>query len=268
MEDDYLHELFERAAGDEPSAPEALAVLRPRIRRAQRRRATVRGGAGLVVLVVLGGLISSTTTDQSRDVRVGGSGTTAVVESTTTSVSAPTSVAAEAFVPGGEPQASPTTTIARPAPGGEGIGGGTGRGAAAPQSPAASPEPHTANKIIVASKAAGPGQASAAGAVSSPTSVTQTSSSGGGAPQVTSFDAQGGSVEVSYTDSSMSLGVVSPSPGWSIANTQSNGDSIQVTFAQESGGDPVDVDVHLDGGKPVADSGDTASTDVSTPAGG
>ena len=58
MEDDYLLELFQRAAGDEPAAPEALAVLRPRIRRAQRRRAAVRGGAGLVVLVVLEGLIS------------------------------------------------------------------------------------------------------------------------------------------------------------------------------------------------------------------
>ena len=104
--------------------------------------------------------------------------------------------------------------------------------------------------------------------MSSPTSITQSSSSDAGAPQVTSFDAQGNKVEVSYTDSSMSLGVVSPSPGWSIANTQSDGDSIQVTFAQESGGDPVDVDVHLDGGKPVADTGDTASTDVSSPAGG
>ena len=94
--------------------------------------------------------------------------------------------------------------------------------------------------------------------MSSPTSVTQSSTSGGGAPQVTSFDAQGGKVEVNYTDSSMSLGVVSPSPGWSIANTQSDGESIQVRFAQESGGDPVDVDVHLDGGKPVADTADTA----------
>ena len=94
------------------------------------------------------------------------------------------------------------------------------------------------------------------------------SSSVGGAPQVTSFDAQGGTVEVNYTESSMSLGVVSPSPGWSIANTQSDGESIQVTFAQQSGGNPVDVDVHLDGGKPVADNAPPASADVSTPAGG
>ena len=262
MEDDYLLDLFERAAGDEPSAPQALAALRPRIRRAQRRRAALRGGAGLVVLVVIGGLISSTTTHQSRDVRVGGSGTTAAVESTTTTYAAPTSLAPhQAVVPQGAPEASPTTTIARPG------SGGSGGGPAGPQSPAATPAPHAATNVVGSSKGAGTGQASGAGAISSATSVVS-SSSVGGAPQVTSFDAQGGTVEVNYTESSMSLGVVSPSPGWSIANTQSDGESIQVTFAQQSGGNPVDVDVHLDGGKPVADNAPPASADVSTPAGG
>ena len=258
MEDEYLLTLFEQAAGVEPSAPQALAALRPRIRRAHRRRAAFRGGASLVVLVVLGGLISSTTTHQSRDVRVGGSGTTAAVESTTTTDSAPTSLPAhEAVVPQGAPDAPPTTTIARRG------SGGTGGGALGPESPAATPDPHTVSKVAGSSKAAGTGQASAPDAVTSPTSVVS-SASVVGAPQVTSFGAQGGTVEVNYTESSMSLGAVSPSPGWSIANTQYDGESIQVTFAQESGGDPVDVDVHLDGGKPVAD---TTRTDVSAPPG-
>ena len=259
MEDDYLLDLFERAAGDEPSAPQALAALRPRIRRAQRRRAALRGGAGLVVLVVLGGLISSTTTHQSRDVRVGGSGTTAVIESTTTTDAVPTSLAAhQAVVPQGAPAASPTTTIARP-----GSAGPSGE-AAGPQSPAAASEQHAATNVAGSSKGAGTGQAPSS-AMSSATSVVSSSSVAGA--QVTSFDAQGGTVQVNYTESSMSLGVVSPSPGWSIANTQSDGESIQVTFAQASGGDPVDVDVHLDGGKPVADNAPPAS-DVSASAGG
>ena len=267
VEDNYILDLFERAAGEAPSGRAALEQLRPRIRRAHRRRAVMRGSAALVVMVVLGGLVSNTTSHPSRDVRVGSTGTTAAFDSTTTDA-APTSVAvAEAVVPGGERPASPTTTIARSGQG----GGGTGGGAAAPQSPVAAPQPQTVSKVVVASKGAGPGHSSTPGAMSSPTSVTQSSTSGGDAPQVTSFDAQGGKVEVKYTDSSMSLGVVSPSPGWSIANTQSDGESIQVRFAQESGGDPVGVDVHLDGGKPVADTADTAdpaSADVSTPAGG
>jgi hypothetical protein len=263
VEDEYLLELFERAAGDPPSAPDALEVLRPRIRRARRRRTAFRGGAGLVALVVLGSVLSSTTTRPSRDVRVGGSATTAVVDSTPTTVSAPTSIAvAGALVPGGAPEPSPTTTVARSGPGG---GGGEGGDAVHLQPPPAAPQTQTASKAVV-SKGAGPGHPSGPSSTSTVTSIVYSQS--GGAPQVTSFDAQGGTVEVKYTDSSMSLGEVSPSPGWSIAATQSNGDTIEVTFAQDSGGDPVAVDVHLDAGKPTTDDSDSPSVDASVSIGG
>ena len=267
VEDEYLLDLFERAAGDAPSASDALAELRPRIRSARRRRAAVRGGASLVVLVLLGSVISSTTTHDSKDVRVGGSDTTAVVDSTSTTVRAPTSVArADGEVPAGASAASPAspTTVARPRPG----GAGGGRGSAAP-APARPTEQQQVTKVVVASKGGAPGHAPSASTTSAQTSVVQSSSSvGGGTPQVTSFDAQGGTVEVKYTDSSMALGAVSPSPGWSIADAQATDDEIQVTFSQASGGDPVDVDVHMDDGKPVSDNADPSSSGVSTGADG
>ncbi len=244
--DDHILELLERAAGEPPSASRALAHLRPRIRRAHRRRAAVRGGAGLVALVVVGSLVSSTTSHTSRDVRVGGSGTTAAIESTTTTA---------------EPLDSPPTTLgaesAAPAPpAADAPAGRAEQDAAAPSSAT----PHAGNAVEGATNRA-PASGPAPSTVTRQSTVTHTQSSAApaaaapaGPTQVTSFDAQGGSIEVHYSESSMTLSGVNPSPGWSIAETKSDGASIQVTFEQESGdGDPVGIGVHLDEGVPVVD---------------
>ena len=246
VEDEYLAEIFERAAGESPSASDALAQVRPRIRRAHRRRAAMRGSAALVVLVVLGGVISKTTTQPSQHVQVGDAGTTAAIESTSTSVT-PSPTLAPARSPQNAPGPPVTTATSGAA------GGGDGRAAApAPtNAPAASaaPSPQSgakpaATKPAAAKPAAGTPATSApaAGAASAPP------------PQVTSFDGQAGTIEVQYTDTSMNLHSVSPSPGWSVADTKSDGATIEVTFEQESGGGAVDIAVHLDGdGTPVVD---------------
>jgi hypothetical protein len=73
-----------------------------------------------------------------------------------------------------------------------------------------------------------------------------------GTPQVTAFESGAGTVEVQYTDTSMSLASVSPLPGWEVSATAAEAASIQVTFQPESGdGQAIDVEVHLDSGLPV-----------------
>jgi len=256
VEDEYVIDILDRAGGELPSAKEALADLKPRIRRAHRRRAALRGSAALVALVLLGSLVSSVTKDPSHDVRVGSTGTTAAVDPTTTSVAPSTTVGA---VHAAEPQTGPPTTAPGPASSGgaEGArapgGGGAGTGDAAGVAPApARAEPSSASHP--ASNAGAGKQASGSGATS--TSVVTSSSP---APQTTSFDAQAGTIEVQYTDNSMNLSSVLPSPGWSVAETKSDGSNIEVSFVPESGdGDSQDISVHLDGGEPVADTPDTA----------
>jgi hypothetical protein len=242
VEDDYLLEIFERAAGDPPSARAALEQLRPRIRRAHRRRAVMRGSAGLVVLVVLGGLLSQTTSQPSQHVRVGDTGTTAAIDSTSTSLAPSTTL--EAPEPPQTPAASVTTIVSGTA----GDGGGSGSATAAPATSTAAPSsaPASAPAKPAATKPAtkSPASAPAGGSAGSPSVA---------APQVTSFDGQGGSVEVQYTDTSMNLQAVSPSPGWSVADTKSDGASIEVTF-QSDDGSATGIEVHLDdAGRPTVD---------------
>ncbi len=86
------------------------------------------------------------------------------------------------------------------------------------------------------------------------TTTSDSVSTGSPAPQTTTFDGEGGTIEVQYTDTSMSLSSVLPSPGWSVAKTKLDGSNIEVSFVPESGiGDSNDINVHLDGGEPVVD---------------
>ncbi len=251
VEDEYLAEIFERAAGESPSASDALAQVRPRIRRAHRRRAAMRGSAALVVLVVLGGVISKTTTQPSQHVQVGDAGTTAAIESTSTPV-APSTTLAPPQAPQNAPDALVTTVESG------GVGGGN-KAAAAPEATSASaspaPSPQSGAKPAAAAK-----PPASTPATSSPASAQSSTPP----PQVTSIDGQAGSIEVQYTDTSMILHSVSPLPGWSVADTESDGASIHVTFEQESGdSNPVDIAVHLgDDGRPEVDNGATTA-DVS-----
>ena len=243
VEDEYIAELFERAAGDTPAASEALARVRPRIRRAHRRRAVMRGSAGLAVLVVLGGLISQTTDQPSQHVQVGDTATTEAIESTTTSIAPSTTLPAE-------PQ-SPAADVTAVASGESGFSGGSGSGSTAPAAPTSASAPSSAPA------AASPAKPTAAKPATTAPANTPASGSGGSpaaaSPQVTSFDGQGGSVEVQYTDTSMNLQAVSPSPGWSVADTKSDGASIEVTF-QSNDGSATGIEVHLDdAGRPTVD---------------
>ena len=249
VEDDYLLEIFERAAGDPPSAREALEQLRPRIRRAHRRRAVIRGSTALVALVVLGGLVSNTTSHPSRDVRVGSTGTTATFDSTTT-VAPSTTVPAPGRGQDGSPSVDP------PTPSGEPSGGVSGgdrvAGRQVQNRETATPGP-TAEPSAKGSTAPKPPSSrdSTSGAV---TTTSGSVSTGSPAPQTTTFDGEGGTIEVQYTDTSMSLSSVLPSPGWSVAKTKLDGSNIEVSFVPESGsGDSNDINVHLDGGEPVVD---------------
>ncbi|HMK13191.1 MAG TPA: hypothetical protein VK461_16505, partial [Acidimicrobiales bacterium] len=232
VEDEYVIEILDRAGGELPSAKEALAHLTPRIRRAHRRRAALRGSAALVALVVLGGIVSSATKDPSRDVRVGSTGTTAAADSSTTSVAPSTTLGA---VREAEPQTGSPTTASGAAPssgsgGGTGTGGGGG-GATASEATAARPAPARPSTANHAGNGVGSSKGVTAGAVTSTSVVTSSSP----APQTTSFDAQAGTIEVQYTDSSMNLSSVLPSPGWSVAETKSDGSNIEVSFVPESG---------------------------------
>jgi hypothetical protein len=250
IDDDYMLEILERAAPVPPSADVALEELRPRIRRARRRRAAMRGSAGLVVLVVLGGLVSQTRTDPtSRNVRVGSSDTTAVIESTTTSVAPSTTLAKD----DGEDAAPPSTVAASDqlaaAPAGEsGVGGRASGPAPAGATPSSSVAPARAGAQPAANRA----PASRPAATPKPAASAPGGGTAPGAPQVTTFGSQAGTVEVVYTDTSMNLASVSPLPGWSVGTTESGDTGIQVTFESESGDEQaVDVEVHLDGGVPV-----------------
>jgi hypothetical protein len=58
---------------------------------------------------------------------------------------------------------------------------------------------------------------------------------------------------VQYTDTAMNLQSVVPSPGWSVADTKSDGASIEVKF-QADDGSATGIDVHLDDqGHPAVD---------------
>jgi hypothetical protein len=249
VDDDYMLEILESAAPPLPSADVALDELRPRIRRARRRRAAMRGSAALVVLVVLGGLVSQTTSSQSsRELRVGEADTTAVIESSTTSV-APSTTVARSGGPGAAPAAVDTPDVGNDAPVGAsgsraGLSGTPPVAAASPNVATAHPAPNPATN-----RAAG-GRSAAA-----PNAATGAAAGGGtasGAPHVTTFGSQAGTVEVVYTDTSMSIESVSPLPGWSVGATEAGAAAIQVTFESESGeAAAVDVEVHLDDGVPV-----------------
>lgn len=250
VDDDYTLEILESAAPPLPSADVALEELRPRIRRARRRRAAMRGSAALVVLVVLGGLVSQTTSSQpSRELRVGETGTAAVIESSTTSVSPSTTVARSAG-DGATPAGVGTPDVDDDAPVGasgsrSGPSGPPPVGAESPNAATAHPAPDQA----ATNRPAG-GRSSTA-----PQSATGAAAGGGtaaGAPHVTTFESQAGTVEVVYTDTSMNIESVSPLPGWSVGTTEAGDAAIQVTFESESGeAAAVDVEVHLDDGVPV-----------------
>ncbi len=255
VDDGYMLEILESAAPPLPSAAVALDELRPRIRRARRRRAARRGSAALVVLVVLGGLVSQTTSSQpSRELRVGETDTTAVIESSTTSVAASTTVARS----GGDGAASAgvgAPDVDNDAPVGAsgsraGLSGTPPVAAASPNAATAHPAPNPA----ATNRAAG-GRSAAA-----PNAATGAAAGGGtasGAPHVTTFGSQAGTVEVVYTDTSMSIESVSPLPGWSVGTTEAGDAAIQVTFESESGEvAAVDVEVHLDDGVPVVGAAD------------
>ncbi len=209
----------------------------------------MRGSAALVVLVVLGGLASETTSKgTSRDLRVGGTDTTAVIESTSTSVAPSTTVArsgAEDAAPPG--LAPPADDADAPASGSRsGLSGVPAVGAADPTAAPARPAPTNA----------------AAGAAPDPATAQ-------GAPHVTTFGSQAGTVEVTYTDTSMNLESVSPLPGWSVGTTEAGDAVIEVTFESESGEQAaVDVEVHLDGGVPVVGADDETVDDVGDVVGG
>jgi len=243
VEDDaFIAELFERAAGDVPSATEALARVQPRIRRAHRRRVVVRGSAGLIVLVVLGSLVSRTTHQPAERVRVGDEGTTVPVDSSNSSV-VPSTAVPHAAEPQTPPAAPATTVASAPA---QVAGGG------AAVAPHGSPAPTTpVSSAAAGAKAAPPKPTATAPTTAAPAATAPSSSAP--PPQVTSFDGQGGTVEVKYTDTSMDIESVSPSPGWSVADTKSDGASIEVKF--ESGdGSATGIEVHLDaGGRPTVD---------------
>jgi hypothetical protein len=251
VEDDYILEIFERAAGDPPSASVALEELRPRIRRAHRRRAAMRGSAALVVLVLLGGLVSNTTSHPSREVRVGGVDTTVAFDSTTT-VAPSTTVPTPAAGHGGSSSAGATRSGDELAgvPGGEEVAGAQAHKRES-ATPAPNVEPTSANGSTPSTPPSG--QASSGGAVTSMSASESTPSSP--APQTTSFDGEGGTIEVQYTETSMNLAAVLPSPGWSVAQTKLDGQDIAVSFVSESGnGNSDDINVHLDGGAPSVDS--------------
>jgi hypothetical protein len=241
-DDEFIAELFERAAGDGPNATEALARVQPRIRRAHRRRAVLRGSAGLVVLVVLGSLVSRTTHQPSERVHVGDAGTTVPIDSSATSA-APSTTVPHVAEPQTPPAAPVTTVNANPAQ------SASGEAAAAPHS---SPAPSASEAPAAGAK---PPSKLPAGAPTTPAPAPAAGAPPASAPppQVTSFDGQGGTVEVKYTDTSMDIASVSPSPGWSVADTKSDGASIEVKF--ESGdGSATGIEVHLDaGGKPIVD---------------
>ena len=97
MRDDEsnVKQMFQRAAGEEPSADDALARIRPRIRRAHQRRAAVRGGAGLVGVIALGAIVARSGDEGANRLRVAGTGST--VETTT--VAEPSPVASSSVAP-------------------------------------------------------------------------------------------------------------------------------------------------------------------------
>jgi len=216
----------------------------------------MRGSAALVVLVVLGGLVSQTTSSQpSRELRVGEADTTAVIESSTTSVAPSTTVARSGGDDAAAPAAVDTPDVDNEAPVGAsgsrvGLSGIPPVAAASPNAATAHPAPNQA----ATNRAAG-GRSAAA-----PNAATGTAAGGGtasGAPHVTTFGSQAGTVEVVYTDTSMSIESVSPLPGWSVATTEAGDAAIQVTFESESGEvAAVDVEVHLDDGVPVVGAAD------------
>ena len=251
VDDDYMLEILESAAPPLPSADVALEELRPRIRRARRRRAAMRGSAALVVLVVLGGLVSQTTSSQpSRELRVGETGTTAVIESSTTSV-APSTTVARSAGDGATPAGVGTPDVDGDAP----VRGHPARARVRVAPRRSAPRARTRPRRIrprirrrrTAPQAAGrprrpkPRRARLRAAAQQP-----------GAPHVTTFESQAGTVEVVYTDTSMNIESVSPLPGWSVGTTEAGDAAIQVTFESESGeAAAVDVEVHLDDGVPV-----------------
>jgi hypothetical protein len=249
VDDDYMLEFLESAAPPPPSPDVALEALRPRIRRAHRRRAAMRGSAALVVMVVLGGLASQTISNQtSRDVRVRGTDSTAEIESTTI-VAPPTTVSG--LDDGG---ALPQTPGAMPAGGAAVHGaesGSSGRVGSSPQVGAAGAVPPAGAPAQNPAAARAPGARTSA----APKPATGAPAAGGTASgaQVTTFGSQGGTVEVTYTDTALSIESVSPLPGWSVgATAEVGGASVQVTFESESGEQAaVGVEVHLDGGVPV-----------------
>lgn len=257
VDDAYMLEILESAAPSPPSADVALEELRPRIRRARRRRAAMRGSAALVVLVVLGGVASQTTSSgTSRDLRVGGTDSTAVIESTTTSVAPATTVArsgAEDTTPPGAPGAATPDGAAAQQPAESAssarIGGAPHVGDASSNGVAVGPasSPAATNRAPGGrSSTANSGAGAAAGGGTAP-----------GAPHVTTFGSQAGTVEVAYTDTSMKVESVSPLPGWSVGTTEAGDAAIQVTFESESGEEAaVDLEVHLDGGVPVVGAAD------------
>ena len=89
MRDDEsdVNQMFQRAAGGDPSADDALARIRPRIRRAHQRRAAVRGGVGLVGVVALGAIVARSGNDGVNRLRVASTGST--VETTTVALPSP-----------------------------------------------------------------------------------------------------------------------------------------------------------------------------------
>ncbi len=258
MRDDETNvkQMFQRAAGEEPSADDALARIRPQIRRAHQRRAAVRGGAGLVGVIALGAIVARSGDDGANRLRVAGTGST--VETTTVAQPSPvasssvapttaTSVAQSRVVP---PPPSATADATPPAP-------TTPRSAApttvtatvpaAPVTPSASAVDGASPSESTAVTAASTSTSSSTSSTSSTSSISSTSSTV--AASIASFSSSGGSVKISYTPTAMTLLEVTPASGFTVGATEAQPDEIQVEF-KRSGEDGSGIHIRLVNGFP------------------
>jgi hypothetical protein len=263
-EESAVNQMFQRAAGKEPSADDALARIRPQIRRAHQRRAAVRGGAGLVGVVALGAILVRSGDASANHLRVAGTGTTA--DATTVappSLVASSSVApttATSVSPGGVvlPPPSPTVDVTPPAPTSARAIAPTTVAATAPTPlvtpSAAAPDPTSSMPVSTAvTVSSASTSASSTSSIPSTTSSSWTSSSSSTsstlAASTASFSSPGGSIEISYTPTAMTLLEVTPASGFTVGATDVQPDEIQVEF-KRAGEDGTGIHIRLVGGVP------------------
>ncbi len=261
-----VKQMFQRAAGEQPSADDALARIRPQIRRAHQRRAAVRGGAGLIGMVALGAIVARSSDEGASRLRVAGTGST--VETTTVAeplpfasssvapataasvsrsedVSPPPSATAEATTPAPTtPRAVPPTTVGATVP-------------AAPETPSvsASDGASTSESTAVTTASVPPSASSPSSSTSSTSSSTSSTSSTSSSTSLTtaastaSFSSAGGSVSISYTPTAMTLLEVRPAPGFTVGTTNAQPDDIRIQF-KRSGEDGPGIHLRLVDGFP------------------